>query len=682
MPIAPHIALVRLRAELALVTRLNAGYGFADGRVPGETYLSDAAARERLSRSALRPQDTHADQHQELTAAVTAAEDAWPDDGTPLTVLCDRFDLDAGERALLEIVICYQLDRDVRSLCNGLASGRGAGLYGDVCTELAPELSDTSELLRITHSAGRLRRGGLLELTDSDGHPAASELSCSRHILDWLLGDTRISAPLDAIASVFDASEASSVFLPASVVAAADAAVERLTGNAAMLIQGPGGSGKRALARHLASKLGKPLLVANLGDARPHLALVLREARMRGAVVYLSHAEAFAGSEGMLDRAAVYAIDHYPGRVIISTRSAGRQSLPISRPFQLLRMPQPDVHTRTGAWSAALANLGDSHELGEEAAGSLATRYVIGAGVITDVIAEASAFAAAAAVPVHQQHIEEAIGRQLSIELGSFGRLVTRRASFSEMVLPADVIEVLHSIIAMVSERTKILEGWGYARHLGINRGVSALFSGEPGTGKTMAATVISSELGLELMRIDLSAVVSKWVGETEKHLAKIFDEAQNANAMLLFDEADSLFGKRTEAKSAQDRYANLEVNYVLQRMETFDGICILTTNMENAIDPAFLRRLNFRVRFPEPEVEERVELWQRLLPPDTNIGDDADFQKLADRFEMSGGHIRNAIVRAAVIAAREGRSMQGRDLLHGAHLEYEELGKVMPSFE
>jgi SpoVK/Ycf46/Vps4 family AAA+-type ATPase len=230
----------------------------------------------------------------------------------------------------------------------------------------------------------------------------------------------------------------------------------------------------------------------------------------------------------------------------------------------------------------------------------------------------------------------------------------------------------------MVRERTRILERWGYARHLGLSRGVSALFSGEPGTGKTMAASVVASELGLELVRIDLSAVVSKYVGETEKNLAKIFDEAQDAHAMLLFDEADSLFGKRTELKSAQDRFANLEVNYILQRMETFDGVSVLTTNAESAIDPALQRRLNFRIRFPEPEVEERARLWKQLLPPAAGLGE-ADFTGLAERFDMTGGYIKNAVVRAAVIAARAGRALAADDLWTGAHHEYVEMGKVMP---
>ncbi|MBZ0233658.1 MAG: ATP-binding protein, partial [Deltaproteobacteria bacterium] len=286
-------------------------------------------------------------------------------------------------------------------------------------------------------------------------------------------------------------------------------------------------------------------------------------------------------------------------------------------------------------------------------------------------------FAAARGGAIDRDTLEDAVTRRLSIRLGAFGSVLTRKARFEEMVLPDDVVEALRDMIAMVGQRAQILERWGYQRHLGISRGVSALFSGEPGTGKTMAASVVASELGLELIRIDLSQVVSKWVGETEKNLGKIFDEAQDAAAMLLFDEADALFGKRTEVRSAQDRYANLEVNYILQRMESFDGVSVLTTNFESSIDQALQRRLNFRVRFPEPEVAERAELWKKLLPPETALAD-APFDRLAERFEMTGGYIKNAIVRAAVIAAREGRSMTVDDLWSGAHNEYAEMGKVL----
>jgi hypothetical protein len=362
---------------------------------------------------------------------------------------------------------------------------------------------------------------------------------------------------------------------------------------------------------------------------------------------------------------------------------AGRGGhLELRRPVLAAHLPRTELDDRERAWSAGLLPHGalPGERPGVPLAAELAARYVIGPGAIADVVAEAGRHAAAAGTPLDAAALEAAVGRRLSLRLGTFGAVVHRKARFAEMVLPEDVIDTLRDMIAMVRERAQILERWGYQRHLGISRGVSALFSGEPGTGKTMAASVIASELGLELMRIDLSQVVSKWVGETEKNLARIFDEAQDANAMLLFDEADSLFAKRTEVKTAQDRYANLEVNYILQRMESFDGVSVLTSNFEGSIDQALQRRLNFRIRFPEPEIEERELLWQKLLPPETGIHDAVPFRRLAERFQMTGGYIKNAIVRAAVIAARQGRAMTADDLWAGAHVEYAEMGKVLSS--
>lgn len=457
------------------------------------------------------------------------------------------------------------------------------------------------------------------------------------------------------------------------------------------------GAGKRAVAHHLAARLGRPLAAIALGNVMDlmrregdptlmHKALA--EATLRGAIAYIPGVDTLmktADSPTADDQVQLCtdAIEQHHDLMILATTERRMPTLPVRRPFHLIRLPAADLAIRQQAWREgleAITDIIDPRDIGPNAADDLAARYVIGPGTVGEVVDDARAFARATGGPVKHAGIEEAVGRRLSMRLGSFGTVISRRARMDEMVLPEDVIETLEDMIAMVRERTQILERWGYGRHLGLNRGVSGLFSGEPGTGKTMAASVISSALGLELVRIDLSSVTSKWVGETEKHLAKIFDEAQTANAMLLFDEADSLFGKRTELKSAQDRYANLEVNYVLQRMETFDGVSVLTTNFESAIDAAFLRRLNFRVRFPKPELEERVELWRRLLPPDTGLSQGLDFQTLAQRFVMTGGHIRNAIVRAAVVAARQGRPMTPDDLFTGALHEYAEMGKVMPS--
>lgn len=722
-----HTTLVRLRAEAALIQRFNAGYGFADARLPSEVFLRDASARERLRRDSLRPQDTHIAQGREIADAIAEAERALEGHTSPLVELGDRLALDPAERALVAIAVAYELEPDVRDLCHTLAWGRPAALYADVCRDLAPELAGSRAQLGVLHPGGVLRRAGVVLVHPPPGGPRDSTLAgtvaVSRHILDWLFGEHRLDEAIAAFMTVLPRQRFQGVYLPDSVTSDIDRVVDRLGDRALLarlpgdrepdalplvLIQGPPGAGKRAVAQALASRLGRPLALASVPGSlvaqagaplRDHTALdrALGEARLRRAVVYLSGIEALrAGSEGgaslddvMLRQAAKRAIEEHDDLAIVATTERGMPSLPVARPFHLIRMTPANLETRRKAWSAGLAMV-KSHAgpsgvsrgvgLSDDAADELASRYVIGPGVIADVIADASAFARATGEPVDRKAIEDAVGRRLTLRLGSFGTLITRKARLDEMVLPEDVVEAMGDMVAMVRERTQILERWGYSEHLGLSRGVSALFSGAPGTGKTMAASVLAGALGLELIRIDLSAVTSKWVGETEKHLAKIFDEAQSANAMLLFDEADSLFGKRTELKSAQDRYANLEVNYVLQRMETFDGISILTTNFESAIDQAFLRRLNFRVRFPEPEEDERKELWRRLLPPNTGIADQVDFQTLAERFEMTGGHIRNAIVRAAVVAARQGRAMEPKDLLIGAHHEYAEMGKVMPS--
>jgi SpoVK/Ycf46/Vps4 family AAA+-type ATPase len=250
--------------------------------------------------------------------------------------------------------------------------------------------------------------------------------------------------------------------------------------------------------------------------------------------------------------------------------------------------------------------------------------------------------------------------------------------TWEDLVLPDDIIEEIREMIARVEHRRRVLDEWGFARKVGKGVGISALFSGPPGTGKTMVAGLIARELQLDLYQIDASRMVSKWIGETEKNLARLFDAASAGHAVLLFDEADSLFAKRTEVKSSTDRYANLEVNYLLQRMEAFDGITILTTNLETSVDDAFKRRLAFRVAFQLPERDEREQLWRAMLPAEAKVEKNLDFKALADRYEMSGGYIRNAVIRAAYIAASEGKAIGMNHLQRAAVLEYTAMGKVI----
>jgi ATPase family associated with various cellular activities (AAA) len=540
-----------------------------------------------------------------------------------------------------------------------------------------------------------LRRGRAITV---DGDGLAAALDVPGPALAWLLGDDALQPPLAALVELIPPDAELGVVLPPAALDAIDALVPRLAdhrlgarGDAiearslgapvAVVIRGPRGSGRRAAAHRHARALGRPLaaiavpalLALENRSKSPLLGQALAAARLRAAVPLLGDADALYDERGDIAPEHADAIGHAPGLVIAASSGRGGH-LELRRPQLAVALPRTELADRETAWRTALA----PHGLAGDAV-ELAARYVIGPGAICDVVVEAGRYAGAAGRPVDRDALESSVGRRLSLRLGTFGTVVTRKARFSELVLPDDVIDTLRDMIAMVRERAQILERWGYQRHLGISRGVAGLYSGEPGTGKTMAASVVASELGLELVRIDLSAVVSKYVGETEKNLAKIFDEAQDAHAMLLFDEADSLFGKRTELKTAQDRFANLEVNYILQRMESFDGVSVLTTNAESAIDPALQRRLNFRIRFPEPEVDERAQLWRQLLPPQAGLHDRVDFHALAERFDMTGGYIKNAVVRAAVIAARAGRGLTAEDLWVGAHHEYVEMGKVMP---
>ncbi|MEP7356314.1 MAG: ATP-binding protein, partial [Anaerolineales bacterium] len=266
--------------------------------------------------------------------------------------------------------------------------------------------------------------------------------------------------------------------------------------------------------------------------------------------------------------------------------------------------------------------------------------------------------------------------------LANLAHKIEARYTWSDIVLPADQLSMLKELIATVRGRPMVLETWGVGEKLAASAGVTILFAGPPGTGKTMAAEVIASELGLELYKIDLSTVVNKYIGETEKNLGRIFDEASNSNAILFFDEADAIFGKRSEVKDAHDRYANIEVSYLLQRMETYDGVTILATNLRANLDEAFTRRLQFAVDFPFPDEAYRLRIWEALFPDSLPRADNLDLKLLAQRFKLAGGNIRNIIVSAAYLAAADGGVVTMPHLLHGARRELQKMGRLVKEKE
>jgi SpoVK/Ycf46/Vps4 family AAA+-type ATPase len=264
--------------------------------------------------------------------------------------------------------------------------------------------------------------------------------------------------------------------------------------------------------------------------------------------------------------------------------------------------------------------------------------------------------------------------------MGGLAQRIEAVAGWSDLVLPEPQQAVLRVIAAQVRQRHRVYEEWGFAARSLRGLGISALFVGESGTGKTMAAEVLARDLRLDLYRIDLASVVSKYIGETERNLRQLFDAAEGSGAILLFDEADALFGRRSEVRDSHDRYANVEVSYLLQRMEAYRGLAILTTNMKQALDPAFLRRIRFVVRFPFPDAALRSAIWRGIFPsqtPTTRL----DFGQLA-QLSVSGGHIHNIAMAGAFLAADDEEPVGMRHLAAAARAEYEKLERSLGEAE
>jgi hypothetical protein len=267
-------------------------------------------------------------------------------------------------------------------------------------------------------------------------------------------------------------------------------------------------------------------------------------------------------------------------------------------------------------------------------------------------------------------------------ELDGLTRLVTPRAGWKDLVLPEDTIAHLRELCGQIRHRGRVLHEWGLAGRSALGQGVQALFLGPSGTGKTLAAEVVAGEVGMDLMRVDLSTVVSKYIGETEKHLARLFSAAERSGSILFFDEADALFGKRSEVSDAHDRYANIETSYLLQRIEEYTGVVVLATNLASNFDDAFQRRLRISVAFPFPDESARLAIWRGHLPPGLPVGDDLDLTRIARRFKISGGVIRKVVWNAAFLAAGDGGCLTMAHLLLATRREYERMGKPFVAAE
>ncbi len=451
--------------------------------------------------------------------------------------------------------------------------------------------------------------------------------------------------------------------------------------HARIVLRGRNGAGRHTLLISLAARAGRSVGIVDIAnlprdtaDQASSLEAALRRAHLRGLIPCVDGLEGI-GSDDPDKRIQLAAIlRRHPGPLAL--RLPTDADILLDPGYLLLELPQRNERERADSWAAAL----DRHGIELSDTTDLASRYRVGPGVIERVCREVARRDEAPDAAARAKEIDDTVRQHLENRLGKTATRVHRLASWSDIVLPDDIIDSLLELTARVRHRRKVFESWGFDASLTTARGITALFAGSPGTGKTMVAGVIARDLGLDLYRVDVSRISSKWLGETEKNLASLFDAAEDGQVMLLFDEADSLFGKRTEVKSSADRYANMEVNYLLQRLDTFEGIAILTTNFGKAIDPAFKRRLTYRVTFPFPDEEMRQELWRTMIPPQVPVEGVIDFKALAQRFRLSGGYIRNAALRAAFLAAEEGISMTQDHIERAIRMEFREIGKLAES--
>jgi hypothetical protein len=452
--------------------------------------------------------------------------------------------------------------------------------------------------------------------------------------------------------------------------------------------------GRGETVQRLASALdlasGLPLLVTG-PDAR----LLLAEAAGCGLVILDAHAasdeeacadlalasaleERVAVIDGLEDlpredrRAALERICALPCDPAFCSASRDEALALADRPLAIIESPEPTVAERRAAWQAAA---------GREDVGAVASRFRLEISRIGEAVAAART---EATMDGREQLDADLLARgarlSSSRRVGEVAELLAAGPTWEEIVLPERQLSALHLLSAFLTKRERVLDEWGFASIAG-DRGLTALFAGESGTGKTMAASVIAAAAGLDLYRVDLAGLFSKWVGETEKNLDRIFRAAHGANAVLLFDEADVVFGKRTETSDASDRYANLETAYLLQRIERYDGVVILTTNLRSNLDEAFLRRLDVVVDFPPPEASTRRRLWEVLLSHGAPMADNIDLDFLAERFELTGGGIRNCALAAAFLAAEKDAAIDQGLLVRAVAIEYAKLGRLtMPA--
>ncbi len=459
-------------------------------------------------------------------------------------------------------------------------------------------------------------------------------------------------------------------------------------------LHGDDGVGKKSTAEAICSEIGIPMLYVNMNritvketEIETSVPLILREGMLQNAAIYLDAYDAiFAnGNDHKLSGDYLLAeLKEYPHWIFVASNKEWRpKGTWQDRPFVSIKLPAPSYYQRQKLWQ----KFWDKDIIPEKDVDFdvFASKFRLTGGQIQNVAINARNMAR-----IHERGHETVTVEDLSSfcrnesreVLHEMARKVVPKYGWHDIILPSDLFEQLKEIYGYIKYYYKVYSDWGFEKKLSLGKGLNALFSGPSGTGKTMAAEIIAHELQLDLYKIDLSTVVSKYIGETEKNLNLIFNEGQASNAILFFDEADAIFGKRSEVKDAHDRYANIEIAYLLQKMDEYDGMVILATNLRKNIDDAFSRRMHFTLEFPIPDEPDRKRIWRNIFPPEAPLGTDIDFDFLARQFHITGGNIKNIALGSAFLAAQNGHEINMRNILRAIKREYQKMGKLCTADE
>ena len=447
---------------------------------------------------------------------------------------------------------------------------------------------------------------------------------------------------------------------------------------------GPEGVGKRTIAEALCHQVGLRLLTVNCArisqatlSFETLVRLIFREARLQNVAIYWEDTDILSSEERQqLWDAITSELKSCPRPIFFAGKDTWQPG-ETHYPFFPVDFPMPDFVQRKELWRTCFD--GQSNDLDDDVT-ALADKFRLTAGQIKNAYAFAQNLALwrePESRVIQGEDLYAACRQQSSHKLSQLASKITPRYVWADIVLPKDQLEQLREICNYVKYHHLVYGEWGFEHKLSLGKGLNVLFAGPSGTGKTMAADIMANELGLDLYKIDLATVVSKYIGETEKNLDRVFKEAQDSNSILFFDEADAIFGKRSEVRDSHDRYANIEIAYLLQKMEEYQGIVILATNLHKNLDEAFARRMHFSVEFPFPEEEDRYRIWQKAFPETAPLSQDIDRAFMARQFKITGGNIKNIALSAAFLGAEDSGMVTMEHLIRATKREYQKMGKL-----